>query len=83
MRERYYGSLVVVADLSLPADQECLTVLRKEALRSWIIVVSLRSYPDAQQVVFRCGADSLLIAPFSAVDLIERLSAFQRRLRPG
>jgi len=83
VRERYYGCLVLVADLSLPADLECLTTLRRDAPRSWVIVVSLRAYPDAQQVVLRCGADSLLIAPFSAVDLIERLSAFQRRSRPG
>jgi len=77
-----YGTLVVVADLSRSSDLQCLTSLRIEAPRTWIIVISLYTYPDARQVVFGCGADSLLIAPFSLAELTARLSGFARRSRP-
>ena len=69
MQKSSYGTLVVVADLEQAADRECLCSLRRDAPRTWIIVISLRPYPDAQEVVFRCDADSLLIAPFSFTEL--------------
>jgi DNA-binding response OmpR family regulator len=80
-RTRHYGALVVVADLSLGADLECLTSLRTRAPNTWILVISSSPQPDAQ-VIFQCGADSLLIAPFSLEELTFRLSAFARRSRP-
>jgi len=79
---RHYGSLVVVADLSQPADLDCLAALRKKAPRVWIIAISSTAHAPAQQVLLDGGADSLLVAPFSVEDLTARLSAFARRSRP-
>jgi DNA-binding response OmpR family regulator len=80
-RTRHYGALVVVADLTLGADLECLTSLRTRAPNTWILVISSSPHPAAQQVIFQCGADSLLIAPFSLEELTFRLSAFACRSR--
>jgi DNA-binding response OmpR family regulator len=80
---RHYRTLIVVTDLAQTADLECLDKLRRAVTRAWIIVVSMRKYPDPRDVVFRCGADSLLIAPFSVTDLTDRLWAFSWRARPG
>ena len=82
MEKSSYGTLLVVADLERAADRECLCALRRDAPRTWIIVISLRPYPDAEDVVFRCDADSLLVVPFSVTELWGRLSAFARRSRP-
>lgn len=82
MQKSTYGTLVVAANLKQAADRECLCALRRDAPRTWIIVISLSPYPDAQEVVFRCDADSLLVAPFSLTELCGRLSAFARRSRP-
>jgi DNA-binding response OmpR family regulator len=64
-----YRALVVVADLSQPGDLGCLTALRTKAPGAWIIVIASRAPPNAQRVIFECGADSLLVAPFSVEDL--------------
>jgi len=82
LRETTYGTLVAVADLNQRPDLECVAELRTAAPRTWIIVVSLRRYPDAHQVVLGCGADSLLIAPYSFTELLGRLTAFACRSRP-
>ena len=79
---RYYGSMIFVGDLTLPADQACLGELRKASTRTWIIVISSTVPPEAQKGIVRGDADALLIAPFSMQDLISRLSAFSRRSRP-
>jgi DNA-binding response OmpR family regulator len=80
-RAKHFGAFVVVVDLSVAADLECLRGLRARAPGTWIIVVSSRPHRDAQQVVFHCGADALL-APFSVEELTFRLSAFSHRSRP-
>ena len=82
LRKSTYGTLVAVADLNQRPDLECVAELRTAAPRTWIIVVSLRRYPDAHQVVLGCGADSLLIAPYSFTELLGRLTAFACRSRP-
>ena len=82
VRAKDYTALVMVADLNHSGDVECLSGLRKSARRSWIIVVSSRLCPDPHQIILRCGADSLLIAPFSIEELARRLSTFSLRSRP-
>jgi DNA-binding response OmpR family regulator len=81
-RAKHFGAFVVVIDLSVATDLECLRGLRARAPGTWIIVISSRPHHDAQQVVFHCGADALLIAPFSVEELTFRLSAFSHRSRP-
>jgi DNA-binding response OmpR family regulator len=79
---KYYGSIVFVGDLSESDALESIAELRRRWSRTWIIVISSSAPPDAQQLVFRCGADALLIAPFSMADLTSRLFAFSLRSRP-
>lgn len=81
-RAKRYHSVVMVADLTQEIDLECLTGLRKRAHSAWIIAVSARPCTHAEQIIRRCGADSLLIAPFTVEELTYRLSAFSRRSRP-
>jgi DNA-binding response OmpR family regulator len=81
-RARHFGTLVVIANLNLANDRECLTSLRRVAPRAWIIVISAQPHPDAEEVILKVGADSLLLTPFSVEDLTVRLSAFSRRSRP-
>ena len=82
VRRKHYRSLVIVADLHSPTDLNCITGLRARALSSWIVVIGVsKQSPDVPQLVWRCGAHALLVAPFSLIDLIARLFAFS--LRPS
>jgi two-component system response regulator MprA len=81
-RTKHYEAIVMVFDLNQADDVRCLRHLRKCAPRSWIIVISSRPCTDPHQLIFRCGADSLLIAPFSIRELTFRLSALLLRSRP-
>ena len=82
-RARHYGSVVVVADLSLLTDLQCISGLRLRSHRTWIIVISSDTPPDARERVFRHGADALLSCPFSMHELISRLLACSLRSRPS
>jgi DNA-binding response OmpR family regulator len=82
MLARLYGVIVVVAALRLKPNLECLAQLRRTAARTWMIVISLESDPEAQHLAFQHGADSLLTTPFSIEELTFRLSAFSHRSRP-
>lgn len=82
IRATHYGSLVVMADLTMTADLDCLAALRKKAPRTWIIAISSTAPPQAERVIFRRGIDSLLVAPFSVQELTSRLLAFSHRSRP-
>ncbi len=77
-----YDSIVMVADLTQALDLECLIGLRKRARNAWIIVISSTPCAHPEQITRRCGADSLLIAPFTVEELTYRLSAFSHRSRP-
>jgi DNA-binding response OmpR family regulator len=81
VRAKHYGALVAVVDLSVAADLECLRGLRERSPDAWIIAISSKSHRAAQQVAFHCGADALLIAPFSLEELTFRLSEFSHRSR--
>jgi DNA-binding response OmpR family regulator len=79
---RHYGTMVVVADLGLMVDLECLVGLRARARRTWIIVIGLRARPEEARVAFEHGADSMLTTPFAIEELTFRLSALGGRARP-
>lgn len=83
IRARHYGSLVVVADPRVAADLDCLAALRKKVPRTWIVAISSTAHPQVEQVFFRRGIDSILVAPFSVQDLTSRLLAFSHRSRPA
>lgn len=82
VRAKHYDTLVTVVDLNQSGDVYLLKDLRKSSQRSWIIVISSAPCTHALQIVFRCGADSLLSAPFSIEELTFRLSALSIRSRP-
>ena len=81
-RAKRYDSVVMVANLVQDLDLQCLIGLRKWARGAWIIVVSSTPCVHAETITRRCGADSLLIAPFTVEELTYRLSAFSHRSRP-
>jgi two-component system OmpR family response regulator len=81
-RAKRYNTIVMVANLNLATEMENLKGLRKCAPSTWIIVVSSRPHSNPHQVILRCGADSVLVAPFSVEELTYRLSAFSLRSRP-
>jgi DNA-binding response OmpR family regulator len=81
-RSRYYGSAVIVADLSLLTDLQCISNLRTQSPRTWIIVISSDAPPDAQERILRHGADAVLTCPFSMRELIARLLTCSLRSRP-
>jgi len=79
----FYHSCVVVANLNRQADLDQLDVLRRAALRVWIIVVSDLPTEDALVIAHRQGVDAVITAPFSVQDLTSRLAAFALRARPA
>jgi DNA-binding response OmpR family regulator len=80
-RSRHYGSVVVVSDLGLLTDLQCISDLRLRSRSTWIIVISSDTSPDAQERVLRHGADALLTCPFSMRELISRLLTCSLRSR--
>lgn len=79
---KHYGSMIVVGDLSQPNCLECVAGLRRQAPRSWIIVISSAGSSDTRKLFLTYGVDALIVTPFSMSDLVSRLMAFSRRSRP-
>jgi DNA-binding response OmpR family regulator len=82
MLARFYGSLVCFVNPIIASDLECVSTLRLQSRRSWLILISSSAATDARGLTARCGADALLTTPFSIDDLVSRLAAFARRSRP-
>jgi DNA-binding response OmpR family regulator len=82
LRRQHYASVVAVADLSRSTDLQCLAELRTRSPRTWIIVIGSDPPHDAERLIWRHGADALLLAPFSVEHVISRLRAFSLRSRP-
>jgi two-component system KDP operon response regulator KdpE len=74
---------IVLLDLGLP-DRDGKSVL--EELRSWnslpVIVLSVRNTEDDIVNSLNAGADDYVIKPFNMGELIARMSASLRRLKP-
>jgi two-component system KDP operon response regulator KdpE len=74
---------VIILDLGLP-DVDGLETLRR--IREWsqapVIVLSVRESEDDKVAALDLGADDFVTKPFSAVELLARLRAAQRRSRP-
>lgn len=82
LRQSFFFALIVAADLT---DKDCLATLqalRRKARRSWMIVAAARCDIHTTDFIHRYGGDACVTAPISAVDLIDRLDAFQLRERP-
>jgi len=75
--------VVIVADLvDAEGFQQCLTDLRYAAPKAWMLVVTDDPPQRAFQIVRQCGADELIVTPFSVAMLIQYLAAHIRLPRP-
>jgi DNA-binding response OmpR family regulator len=77
-------SIVVVVDDFVDDEefQQCLTELRHAAPKAWMLVVTDEPPQRAMQIVRQCGADELIVTPFSVAVLIQYLAAHIRLPRP-
>ena len=81
VRARHYGSMIFVGELSRP-NFECIAGLRRQAPRTWILMICSPELPDTQELFLRYCVDALIVTPFSMQDLVSRLMAFSRGSRP-
>jgi len=75
---------VVVLDLGLP-DSDGVDICRKLRERSGvaIIVVTARGEEPERVLALDAGADDYLVKPFGLAELLARIRAVLRRVRPG
>jgi DNA-binding response OmpR family regulator len=82
LKDAYFATLIVVADLD---DKDCLAWLddlRRAATRVWMIVIRPQCDTSTCHLIHRHGGDACLAAPVPIDDLTRRLTAFQIRARP-
>jgi DNA-binding response OmpR family regulator len=82
IKEAYFATLIVIADLDDKACLSWLADLRHAAARVWMIVVSPRCDTKTCDLIFRHGGDACITAPISVDELTKRLGAFQSCSRP-
>jgi DNA-binding response OmpR family regulator len=82
LRAHRYHSCIVVADPGQIEDLKQLAELRRVAAGVWVIVLCDLQSEHAVHLARRRGADAVLFAPFSVLDLTTRLAAFSLRSRP-
>lgn len=75
---------VIILDLGLPDidGQEVIVRIRKRT-RIPIIILSVRDDPSEKVSALNAGADDYLTKPFSAEELLARISAVMRRFLPS
>ena len=81
IRDAYFATLIVIADLDDAACRHRLDELRRTAARSWMIIISPRCDTKTCHLIYRHGGDACMTAPVSIDDLTRRLTAFQLRTR--
>jgi DNA-binding response OmpR family regulator len=84
-RVTHEGPDLVVLDLGLP-DRDGYHVLREMRQRGNqcpVLILSARSLESDKIEGFRLGADDYVTKPFSALELLARISALLRRARAG
>lgn len=81
IRDAYFATLIVIADLDDAACLDWLDELRRAAAQSWMMVVSPRCDTKTRHLIYRHGGDACMAEPVSIDDLIRRLTAFQLRTR--
>ncbi len=67
IKEAYFATLIVIADLDDQACLDCLEDLRRIASRSWMIVVSPRCDTKTCNLIYRHGGDACVTAPVNPV----------------
>jgi DNA-binding response OmpR family regulator len=80
---RVCSAMIVIADrVDDEVFQESLTNLRHAAPKAWMLVVTDDPPQRADQIVRQCGADELIVTPFSVATLIQYLALHIRLPRP-
>jgi DNA-binding response OmpR family regulator len=80
---RVCSVVVVVADLVSDEEcRQCLTDLRHAAPKVWMLVVTDDPPQRAVEIVRQCGADELMVTPFSVAALVQYLASHIRLPRP-
>jgi DNA-binding response OmpR family regulator len=80
---RVCSAVVIVADrVDDEVFQESLIDLRHAAPKAWMLVVTDDPPQGAFQIVRQCGADELIITPFSVAALIQYLAVHIHLPRP-
>lgn len=69
IKEGYFATLIVMADLDDRASLEWLEDLRRTASRSWMIVVSPLCDTRTRNLIYLHGGDACVTAPISIDDL--------------
>jgi DNA-binding response OmpR family regulator len=82
IKNAYFATLIVTADLDNKDCLDWLDDLRRAATRVWMIVISPRCDSKTCNLIYRHGGDACLTAPASIDDLARRLTALQSRARP-
>jgi DNA-binding response OmpR family regulator len=82
IKDAYFATLIVIADLDDKACLNWLDEMRRDAARSWMIVVCPRCDAKTCNLIYRHGGDACVTAPVSVNELTTRLAAFQSRARP-
>jgi DNA-binding response OmpR family regulator len=82
IKDQYYASIVIVAELGDAKCVECLHLIRRRAIRSWLVIVSESDDQSAIRVFHQCGGDALVKSPFTVEVLVNRLAALSRIKRP-
>jgi DNA-binding response OmpR family regulator len=82
IKDTYFATMIVVADLEDKACLDWLDELRRAAARSWMIVVSPQCDMQTCKLIYRHGGDACVRAPATMDQLAGRLTAFQLRARP-
>jgi DNA-binding response OmpR family regulator len=74
---------LVVLDLGLPDKDgyDVLSEMRKRGNQAPVLILSARSLESDKIEGFRLGADDYVTKPFSALELLARISALLRRAR--
>jgi DNA-binding response OmpR family regulator len=80
---RVCSVMIVVADLVHDEEcLQCLTDLRHAAPKAWMLVVTDDPPERGVEIVRECGADELMVTPFSLAVLVQYLATHIRLPRP-
>lgn len=84
-RARDPGLHLIILDLMLPemGGYEVLRRLRMEGVRTPVLILTARSQESDVIMGFDLGADDYVTKPFSTLELVARVRALLRRVRPG
>jgi len=84
-RARSWGPELIILDLMLPDLDgfRVLQLLRKEGIRTPVLILTARGEESDKVLGFRMGADDYVTKPFGVLELLARVEAILRRTKMG